>query len=1010
MKRILLAIILLYVATTYAFNPWQKIDLRNTTIEGERRIVPDRYMSFSLDIAAFNTLIDNKSEDRFIELPTPNGSYETYRIIESSCMEKQLADKYPMIQTFRGVNILNPSITASFDITTKGFHAMIFHSSGTYFIDPYTDKNIRIYNCYYKNDYNSYDKHMNCMTGNGTQQHREPSASALISKVSDNKKRILRLALSCTVEYAKAVDGPTPTKAGVLSAMVTSINRINGIYEKELAIHMNLVANNDTLIFLSSDPFSNNDGFAMLDQNQTVVDNRIKSANYDIGHVFSTGGGGIAGLGVVCVNGAKANGVTGSTSPIGDAFDVDYVAHEMGHQFGANHTFNAGTGSCAGNRNSSTAYEIGSGTTIMSYAGICNNNDIALHSDDYFHRISLIEIMDYISTTSCAQIVSANSIVPQIADYTATYYIPYKTNFELPALAYDPDGDPISYCWEQSDLGAQGNWNNPNNIKSPLFRSFLPTANNIRIFPAYDQIINNVIKYRGEVLPEVARDVKFKCTVRENRGGWGQFNAPDQVLLLKSIVTPTLFRITNVLEDTIIKGNSILNIRWDTTSTTLSPISCSKVTIYLSLDSAATFPIVLATETANDGIEDVIIPDISTVDFSARIKIKATNNVFFDYNDGRVKIDKGEVLLPIVDFSVSDTSICVGDSISYMAAIIHPYDSVLWHLEGTTPSYSHPENGTALFTEPGVYAISLTVYKSDTSIIKTRIIEVHALPNILITPTQPSVCLGDTIQIEAQYLEGSTCIWSTGGSTSIIEVSPTEQSSYSVQVTDSYGCINQNMVTVIVNNPSEYSISHIMCEGDTLYLGSDIFTQSGEYSVVLTNSVGCDSTIFLQVQTEAKLLTPVITRYGDTIKVENISASAYQWYLDGILFATSSLPYLLTTDKGIWTVVAVTDLGCESDVSAPYILTSVKNNFVERFSILPNPNTGDFTIEIYASRDNKVSYSIINMLGEKIMSRAYSITEGRNTIPVSILGYPKGIYLLNITYEDNAFSKSFAIE
>src|SRR5690606_22782836 len=180
-----------------------------------------------------------------------------------------------------------------------------------------------------------------------------------------------------------------PTKLNVLSAMVTTINRVNGIYEKELSVSLELIGDNDTLIYLngSTDPFdANNNGGALLGQNQTNTNTVIGAANYDIGHIFSTDGGGIAFLGCVCANNQKARGVTGSPSPVGDPFDVDYVAHEMGHQFGANHSFNA----CSGTESQQNAFEPGSGSTIMAYAGICGPvNNLQANSHDYFHITSL---------------------------------------------------------------------------------------------------------------------------------------------------------------------------------------------------------------------------------------------------------------------------------------------------------------------------------------------------------------------------------------------------------------------------------------------------------------------------------------------------------------------------------------------------------------------------------------------------------------------------------------------
>jgi hypothetical protein len=1062
MKKILFFPLLFFALQVSAINPWQKTDLRAVTIDGERRIVPDRYITLALNVEVFLKTLSEIKNITYMDMPSPEGKFYTYRISESPCMEKELADKYPNIRTYTAVCVSNPNITAKIDFTSKGFHAMVFDESGTYYIDPFASKNIQFYTCYYKKDYHVAGKHLECKGDYTSEALRQiNNTDNTTALVSDNKKRILRLALSCTIEYSKAVDGPNPTKEGVLSAMVTSLNRINGIYEKELSIHMNLVANNDTLIFLANDPFSNLDGFAMLNQNQNVIDNRIKNANYDIGHVFSTGGGGIAGLGVVCLDGEKANGVTGSPDPVGDAYDVDYVAHEMGHQFGANHTFNAGTGSCSGNRNASTAYEIGSGTTIMSYAGICNNNDIALHSDDYFHRISLLEIMDYISSTSCAQIEPSNSIIPQVENYSATYYIPYITNFELPAFATDPDGDAINYCWEQSDLGPQVNWNNANNTKAPLFRSFLPTLNNVRIFPTYEQIINNVVKYKGEVLPELTRDVKFKCTVRENRNGWGQFNAPEHILLLKVITTPSLFRVTNFVQDTLIMGNTTQTVKWDTTTTTQAPISCSNVNIYLSLDSASTFPILLASNTPNDGIEIVTIPDVYTQDYSARIKVKAVNNVFFDYNNGRIKIEKSIPQIPLVDFSLSDTSLCSGESLIYTSAISNPYDSLKWTFTGTNPNQSTLNSGTVTFTSAGTYNIMLTAYKNAVAYSKSRTVIVNPLPNITFTPSNPSICSGETILISAQYVLGASCIWNTSTTTSTIEVAPTESTTYSVEITDANVCKNTDSITVNVKSPTQSNIYKTLCSGDTLFIGSTYYTEAGNYTAHLLNNQGCDSSVevhlsilpiseftisknictgdsmvigsqayyntgnytqilqnydgcdsivHLELHTESPPTMPVITSKNDTLFVTNLSANSYIWFLNGMQKASTSTPYIATSERGQWTVVAVTQLGCESSASTPYVITSVKNNFIGKFNIIPNPNTGSFSLELQAEKDIEITYCINNILGEQIFNANILLKKGINMIPIDISGNAKGMYILNIMNQDINTTKTFTID
>ncbi|MCP4250319.1 MAG: hypothetical protein GY778_25025, partial [bacterium] len=295
-------------------------------------------------------------------------------------------------------------------------------------------------------------------------------------------------------------------------------------YERDVAVRMTLVANNDLVVYTNgaTDPYTNNNGFAMLGENQSNVDAVIGNANYDIGHVFSTGGGGVASLGVPCRTSLKARGVTGLPSPNNDVFYIDFVAHEMGHQWAGNHSFNGSSGNCSGgNRNASTAYEPGSGTTIMAYAGICSPQNIQPNSDDHFHNISYQEIVNYITNSfgdNC-DAPTATGNTPPTPDAGDPFTIPINTAFELCGSATDPDGDTLTYNWEQFNLGPTGHPNSPVG-DAPIFRSFSSSLSNCRLFPQLSDLLNNT-QTLGEILPSYARTLTFRMLVRDNRPGGG---------------------------------------------------------------------------------------------------------------------------------------------------------------------------------------------------------------------------------------------------------------------------------------------------------------------------------------------------------------------------------------------------------------------------------------------------------------------------------------------------------
>ena len=384
---------------------------------------------------------------------------------------------------------------------------MVISASGTVYIDPYSLNNTEYCITYYKKDFyatNTKVRDSQCLLESTLVS---PLISKMVTGQSGDILRTYRAAIAVTGEYT-AFHGGTVDDA--MAAINTTLNRINGVYEREASFRLILIENNDQLVYIdsSSDPYSNGNTNAMISENQVNVDDVVGSNNYDIGHVYGTDSGGLAGLGVVCTNGQKARGVTGNGAPIGDPFDIDYVCHEMGHQFGGNHTQN---NSC--NRSNNAAYEPGSASTIMGYAGICPPN-LQNNSDDYYHTHSFDEITAHSNgegfANDCAQQIESGNNIPVANAGQSDFSVPANTPFELIGSGNDIDAsDELTYCWEQYDLGPL-TVENQDDLTSasgnqPIFRSFSPTTSPIRVFPRMNDLLNGTTTI-GELLPTYSRD------------------------------------------------------------------------------------------------------------------------------------------------------------------------------------------------------------------------------------------------------------------------------------------------------------------------------------------------------------------------------------------------------------------------------------------------------------------------------------------------------------------------
>lgn len=579
-----------------------------------------------------------------LALPRPDGARRNFEISRSLVMSPELAAKFPELQTFQGLASDGSGTRVRFETGPAGFSAMLFAAHGVSLIERDTSSGEFVS---YARDRRGAGEPFQCgvhFDGQGSE------SDAFAQKLAGNAKapnltgptlRTYRTAVAATGEYTNTFGG---TVARGLGGVVSAINRINQIYETDLALRLVLVPNNNLLIYTdaSSDPYNNASGLTMLDQNQTNLTTVIGTANYDFGHVFSTFGGGFANLNSVCNASLKARGVTGLGAPNNDPFWVDYVAHEMGHQLNAPHTFNGTTGSCAGTtRSASAAYEVGSGSTIMAYAGICGAEDLQPNSDPFFHVASLNTIHTYTQTgtgSSCGVISATGNNAPIISPLTS-YTIPAQTAFALTASASDPNGDPLTYLWEQFNLDPTGSSTttvNQDNGLRPLFRSFEASRSPVRLFPRLQNILSNS-RSIGEVLPTTSRNLTFRVTARDNRFGGG--GVDWATVSLTTVNTGSAFAVTSPNAPASWSAASTQSVTWNVAGTNANNINCPNVDIGWSGDGGQSFATTLLSGTANDGSESITVPSQATS--AGRVRISCSNNIFFDINDAHITVSGG---------------------------------------------------------------------------------------------------------------------------------------------------------------------------------------------------------------------------------------------------------------------------------------------------------------------------------------------------------------------------------
>lgn len=990
----LLLLVLLVSLQVNSQNLWEKISTVDyQDLEKEvynKKNFPQKYKLLTLDLSALNSSYKtrSKSTNNIIELPDADGKLRRFQLTETSNFESELQNKYPSIKSYTAKGIDDPTATAKLSIGTDGFHGTIYAGGkSTVYIDPYSEDN-QDYIVYQRKDLPANERNFHCKVGG----HTKSSAKAFgyKRKVNDGKLRTFRLAIVCSGEYAQfhltrqnisnsASDATK--KAAVLSAMNTSMTRINGVFEKDLGVRMVIVNNNENIIFLDSSTDNITDGNAntMINEVQTICDNVIGNANYDVGHIFSIGGDGLAGLGVVCETGEKARGVTGIASPVNDPYDIDYVAHELGHQFGATHTQN---NDC--NRTSSTAVEVGSGVTIMGYSGICAPNVFGVgsatgNSDDYFHAVSIAQIQQIINTTgNCASLTDTNNNAP-IANAGADRTIPKSTPFKLTGSAGDVEGlSSLTYNWDQIDNGTASMPPVSTNTVGPMFRSLPSKTVNYRYFPDFSTVLAGNLSTTWEVIPSVGRELNFAFLVRDNHSGGGSTARDDVKITVDANSGPFV-----VATPPTWGQNKTQTLTWSVANTNVAPVNCQNVNILLSTDGGTSFSTTLASNTPNDGSEEITMPNISDSE-NAYIMIEAADNVFY-------AITSEFKITNTADFTITnlsgDQSVCKLSSNSVTYTL--DFKTSNGFNENTTLSLSQvPNNANHSFSTNNISSdgtVELTI--SDLSMVN------NDNYTIKLTATSSSI----TRELDVKLTIKDNVCASNGNNeydTSTTSVTIGTISNNTGKSSSGYGDFKNQSTTVQGGNTFNVSV-RVNTDGD--------FTV-GTYAWIDWNQ-DCD---FDDDGEQYNLGTATDTSNGITSR-SPLTITVPQSAFNGSTTIRISSKY---NGDGNPTACETNFDGEVEDYTliVEGATSSVEDLSFNGFNLFPNPNSGSFTLMFEVVDTSKTTLELYDVRGRLVNKKLYKNTSSVFAEEIQFDNLSKGLYLLRINNGYKKTTKKLVIE
>lgn len=902
----------------------------------------------------------NQKSEKIISFPSADGKMENFKVSEHSNFDPGLAAKYPDIKSYVGQSLDDPSKVVYFSVSPLGLSSMEINADNSaVFIEPYTT-DASTYVVYKKSDKKDNLNKFECTTIDDVKTQLGTTITAR-PNADDGLLRTFRLALSCTGEYAVYFGG---TKAQALAAMNNTMTRVNGVFEKDFSVRMVLIANNDAVIYTnaSTDPYSAASSMSSWNsQLQSTLTSVIGEANYDIGHLFgASGGGGNAGcIGCICVNGSKGSGITSPADniPSGDNFDIDYVAHEMGHQFGGNHTFSMNNESTGANM------EPGSGSTIMGYAGI-TSQDIQAHSDALFHAISIQQITNNVKSKTCSVNTPTGNSIPT-ANAGSDYTIPKSTPFMLTGTASDANGDALTHIWEEMDVASTSQTGassaaSATKTSGPNFRSWTATASPTRYFPRMQSVLAGATTTAGqeitvEALSSVARTLNFRYTVRDNRAGGSGNNSDDAVITVNATAGP--FTVTSQSAATTYTGGTSQAVTWNVAGTTANGVNAANVDILWSTDSGNSWTTLLAA-TPNDGSQNVVIPNAATS--TGRIMVKGSNHVFFNVNKANITVTAGtsDTVAPTAPSLSASGTTQTSTNLSWSGATdnvgITGYDVYQGAaLLGSTSSTSYAVSGLSAST---TYSFSVKAKDAAGNVsAASNTVSVTTLANSVTYCTAAATNTNDERIGNVKF--GTINNSSTGAAGyenfTAISTNVTRGTAYAISITPTWTASKYN---------EAYSVY-------IDYNGNGVFTDSGEKVWTKTGSTTTPVT--------GSITIPATATLGATRM--------------RVMMKYSTAP---TSPCGTYTY------GQVEDYTVNIMSTAKENaaivNPTKELSIYPNPVKGS-TLNI--TNADSSEFSIYDLSGKQISNGKIS----DNTVSVNAL--PKGVYLIKVGNVSKKFIK-----